>query len=99
MLDVVWGVGANVGWPLEVFALFTTETAARQHAELAAYSLDVFPIRVYASYDDCPPILRNTGESFGVEEVLANKAALECQARQRQDAQRAGDRPQPVCPR
>jgi hypothetical protein len=48
----VFAVGSDVGWPVEVWALFSTEAEARRHADAAAYEFRVFPLLVYDSYDD-----------------------------------------------
>jgi hypothetical protein len=50
----VFAVGSDAGWPVEVWALFSTEVEARRHAAAAAYEFTVVPLPVYDSRDDFP---------------------------------------------
>jgi hypothetical protein len=54
----VFAVGSDAGWPVEVWALFSTEVEARRHAAAAAYEFTVVPLPVYDSRDDFPRPLR-----------------------------------------
>jgi hypothetical protein len=57
----VFAVGSDMGWPVEVWVLFSIEAEARRHADAAAYEFRVFPLPVYDSYDDYPRTLRPDG--------------------------------------
>jgi hypothetical protein len=46
-------------WPPEVFVVFGTEDAARQHVDSARWAFRVEPLPVYANYAECPPENRN----------------------------------------
>jgi hypothetical protein len=92
-MRVVYAVGSRVGYPFEVYALFDEEADARRHADASAYAFDVFPLPVYASYDDLPFAARavNAGNvarlsvahifGLGEDEIeFARLAASEAQA-------------------
>jgi hypothetical protein len=66
---VIYAVGSDDGWPPEVFALFETQAEAQRHADKSAYLFRVFPLRVYASYAECPPSLRMTDVGAGADHL------------------------------
>lgn len=82
-MRVVWAVGNNVGWPPEVYVLFSREADAQRHARLPSYAFAVFPIPVYDRCVDVPPALRlQQGPSPGIgaaaeEEALFARLLLE----------------------
>ncbi len=66
-MRVVWAVGSNVGWPPEVYVLFSREADARRHAGFSSYACAVVPLPVYDRSVDVPVALRlQPGPSPGI---------------------------------
>jgi hypothetical protein len=56
-LRSAYAVGC-VGFPYDIFALFTSQREARRHADGAAYLFSVFVVPVYENDGEVPRALR-----------------------------------------
>jgi hypothetical protein len=71
-----------VGFPFEVWALFTSLREAQRHADGAAYEFSVFALPVYEDYGEVPRALRplSSVAVLGIRERVSDELTLTADA-------------------